>query len=242
MVPFIACFALLASSATRQLRCRAGHTSLHTPRLPGLVERSPIHLHRCCLYRERSIFESFRCLGVRLAVEDLEQEQPPDKSSQAHRPNNSTKIDMSPVLGAQSERVLAVDLPQLRALSFEKSVKPRLVVTDRHKASNESHGIQDTVTRDELPNYPGSREPQPGFGTEGDWGPHSALGLLGPIGGSFGEPLRFPKSPTGAGDLLSAKSTWKWRGAHYQTSILNVRPSMSFHVQAIFLKKLEEQG
>ena len=154
MLPFIACFALLASSATRQLRCRAGHTSLHTPRLPGLVERSPIHLHRCCLYRERSIFESFRCLGVRFAVEDLEQEQPPDKSGQAHRPNNSTKIDMSPVLGAQSERVLAVDLPQLRALSFEKSVKPRLVVTDRHKASYESHGIQDTVTRDELPTSP----------------------------------------------------------------------------------------
>ena len=38
--------------------------------------------------------------------------------------------------------------------------------------------------------------------------------------------------PSGERNIHSSKLTWKWRGAYYETTILYIGPSMSFHVNS----------
>ena len=68
------------------------------------------------------------------------------------RPNNATKVDISPVLWTHSDHIPVAHSPEPRALSSVWSVRPRLITGSRfHEASSENSRTQDVPTRNELP-------------------------------------------------------------------------------------------
>ena len=83
-------------------------------------------------------------------MRDLKPQQP--QQVRLRRPNNATKVDISPVLWTHSDHIPVAHSPEPRALSSVWSVRPRLITGSRfHEASSENSRTQDVPTRNELP-------------------------------------------------------------------------------------------